>query len=124
MFKREIGLRSGGAFNWFFQRVTGAVLLITLLIHFWALHFFGTPTGEITYESVMQRLQHPLWRGIDMLFLVAALFHAMNGLTLLANDYVRAKGWRIAIIGSLWVAAIFYLIVGSLTILGLPGGNI
>ncbi len=121
MFKREIGVRSGGAFNWFFQRITGAVLIITLLVHFWVLHFYGAEHGEITYETVMKRLQNPLWRSIDLLFLVVAIYHALNGLVLEIHDYIRAKGLRVALIGTLWIIAILYLIVGSLTIFNLPG---
>jgi len=123
MSERERGLGSGGAFGWFFQRITGAILLITLLGHFWVLHFFPPDHGAITYESVMQRLSHPLWRTFDLLFLVFGLYHGMNGVTLVIHDYVSSKGWRMALVGTLWVAAVFFLLIGSMTILGLAGGK-
>lgn len=121
---RERGLGSGGAFNWFFQRVTGAVLLLALLAHFWVLHFFPPEHGNITYETVMARLQHPLWRTVDLVFLVVGLYHGMNGVVLVIHDYVRRPGWRMALVGTLWVAALFFLVVGSMTILGLAGRGV
>lgn len=115
----EKGIHSGGAFGWFFQRVTGAFLLIALLVHFWVLHFFGPAHGEITFDAVMARLQSPLWRGFDMLFLILGIYHGMNGILLVVNDYIRRAGLRMAVIGVLWVAALYFLIIGSMTILGL-----
>lgn len=121
---REQGIKSGGAFNWFFQRVTGVVLLFTLLVHFWVLHFFPPEHGAITYENVMARLQHPLWRTFDLLFLVVGLYHGMNGVLIVVHDYVKAKGWRLAIVGALWIGAIFFLLIGAMTIMGLAGRGV
>jgi len=124
MTERERGLHSGGAFQWFFQRITGAVLLLILIGHFWVLHFF--PQGQhgvITYDIVMNRLNNPFWRTFDLMFLVFGIYHGMNGVTLLIHDYVHAKGWRMALVGTLWVAAVFFLLIGSMTILGLAGGK-
>ncbi|MFN3821512.1 MAG: succinate dehydrogenase, hydrophobic membrane anchor protein [bacterium] len=121
---RERGVRSGGAFIWFFQRVTGIVLLLALIIHFWVLHFFAPEHGNITYDNVMTRLQHPLWRTFDLLFLVFGIYHGMNGVMIVVYDYIRAKGLRLTVMGTLWVAAIFFLIIGAMTILGLSGKGI
>lgn len=115
----ERGIGSGGAFNWFFQRISGAVLLLALLAHFWVIHFFPPAHGEITYESVMLRLQNPLWRTVDLLFLVFGLYHGMNGVIMVVHDYVHKSMPRMLIVGALWTAAIFFLVVGSMTILGL-----
>lgn len=124
MTERERGIRSGGAFQWFFQRITGAVLLLTLLGHFWVLHFFPPEHGNITYETVMARLSHPLWRTFDLLFLVFGLYHGMNGVTMVIHDYIRSKNLRMTLVGLLWVAVFFFLIIGSMTILGLAGGKV
>jgi succinate dehydrogenase / fumarate reductase membrane anchor subunit len=121
---RTIGIRSGGAFAWFFQRITGAYLLLALLAHFWVLHFFPAEHGEITFQTVMQRLNNPIWKTVDLLFLFCALYHGMNGVMMLVNDYVHKSGWRLFIVGLLWIVALFYLIIGSMTILGLSGGRI
>lgn len=122
--KKDLGFQSGGAFHWYFQRISGAVLLIALLVHFWVLHFFAPPHGEITFDAVMERLQHPLWRALDILFLVVGIYHGMNGIMISINDYLHRPVLRIFVVGLLWVAALFFLIIGTLTILGLPNGGI
>jgi succinate dehydrogenase / fumarate reductase, membrane anchor subunit len=118
------GIKSGGAFNWFFQRISGAMLLLALLAHFWVLHFFPPAHGEITYDSVMQRLQHPAWKTIDLSFLIFGLYHGVNGVLIVVHDYIHREGLRLAIVASLWIAAIWLLVLGALTILGLPTGGI
>lgn len=118
--KKNRGLQSGGAFNWFFQRISGAFLLIALLVHFWVLHFVPRGAhGEITFAIVMVRLRHPLWKTIDVLFLLFALYHAMNGVTILIHDYIQRPPLRMLLVGVLWVAALWLLVTGSITILSL-----
>lgn len=119
---RDRGTRSGGAFQWFAQRISGAALLIALLIHFWVLHFFpADPHGEITFDIVMQRLAHPLFKTVDLIFLVTAIYHGMNGLILVVHDYLHKPALRMFVVGSLWVVGIWFLILGSITILSLKG---
>jgi len=114
------GHQSGGVFHWFFQRVTGAFLLIALLIHFWVLHFFPrSEHGELSYDIVMQRLSSPLWKTLDLMFLLFALYHAMNGMTMLINDYIHKPRLRMFVIGVLWVGALWLSVLGSITILSL-----
>ncbi len=117
------GAGSGGAFDWYLQRISGAILLLALIAHFWVLHFFPPQHGEITFESVMQRLQHPVWKGIDLLFLTAGIFHGMKGVLIVVNDYLHNPRWRMFIVGLVWTAALWFLLVGAMTILGLPGGG-
>ena len=120
----DSGIRSGGAFWWLFQRVSGAFLLLALLVHFWVLHFFPAEGGAITFQTVMARLQHPLWKAFDMLFLVFAIYHGMNGALLLVHDYIKRSGFRLVVIGLLWIVAIYLLILGSITIMGISAGGI
>ncbi|HHE46194.1 MAG TPA: succinate dehydrogenase, hydrophobic membrane anchor protein [Bacteroidetes bacterium] len=119
MSDRDRGIRSGGAFSWFFQRISGVFLLLALLVHFWVLHFSAPDHGEITFGSVMERLNNPLWRAFDILFVVTAVYHAMNGALLIVQDYIRATGLRMIVVAGLWIGALYFLIVGSMTILGL-----
>ena len=122
MIERNSGINSGGAFWWFFQRISGAFLLIALLTHFWILHFFPAEHGAITFESVMARLQHPLWKAFDLLFLILAIYHGMNGAMSLVHDYINKSIFRLPAIGLLWMGALYLLILGSITILGIGRG--
>ena len=48
---------SGRAINWYLQRITGAALLLLLIMHFWVEHFTAevrTPAG-LTFEVIQRR---------------------------------------------------------------------
>ena len=68
------------ALNWYLQRITGAALLVLLIMHFWVTHFTAevrTPTG-LTFEVVQRRFFHNPWFvAIDITFLFIALYHAL-----------------------------------------------
>jgi succinate dehydrogenase / fumarate reductase membrane anchor subunit len=114
---RNKGLSSGGAFPWFFQRITGIILFFMLLLHFILMHFSGT--GEITFAWVAERLRDPFWKIFDLSFLALGTYHAINGLFILLYDYIQHNALRVLITGALWTLGIVMVVVGSLTIFSL-----
>ncbi|MBI3210263.1 MAG: hypothetical protein HYZ37_15370 [Candidatus Solibacter usitatus] len=81
----------GSVIGWYLQRITGAALLLLLVAHFWVEHFLTAELrrGEITYEAILSRISNPLWQGIDIAFLLVALYHGLNGLRNILLDYSR-----------------------------------
>lgn len=107
--------QSGGALAWYFQRISGGVIVLLFLAHFWVLHF--TIGGEITYDKVAARLSTPLWKTIDMVFLILALYHGFNGVYSVVVDYVGSDIWRHTIFGILALLGLILLILGATSIL-------
>ncbi len=106
--------RSGGAVAWFFQRLSGLVLIVLLLVHFAVLH---GGDGLVTYEKVAARLATPAWKTFDLLFLVLGIFHGMNGFLMVVRDYA-APGWkRGALYAAVVVAGVVVLVLGCLTVI-------
>ncbi|MCX6641108.1 MAG: succinate dehydrogenase, hydrophobic membrane anchor protein [bacterium] len=120
----EKGIGSGGAFAWFFQRISGAFLLIALLAHFWVLHYASN--GEVTFQIVAQRLATPLWKTIDLGFLVFAIIHGFNGFIMVIHDYIHSHNLRLALVSLVWVVGILIGIMGMITIIGfkVPVGGV
>ncbi|HDM75805.1 MAG TPA: succinate dehydrogenase, hydrophobic membrane anchor protein [Deltaproteobacteria bacterium] len=114
---KYFGSGRSGAFDWFFQRISGIVLLVTLFLHFYVMHF--AIDGPITYEKVMVRLASPGWKALDIVFLVFAIYHAINGFKLIIDDYVHSTVLRAVIVGLLWVVGISFLVIGIMTIVNL-----
>src|SRR5438067_12105184 len=83
---------SGRALNWYLQRITGAALLLLLIMHFWVEHFTAevrTPAG-LTYEIIQQRFFHNPWFvAVDISFLFIALYHGLNGIRNIILDFGR-----------------------------------
>lgn len=112
---RYMGSGRNGAFEWLFQRVTGVALAVILGVHFVLLHYMGT--GNVTYETAAPRLASPYYKSLQLLFLVLALYHAMNGIKIVIDDYVHKSEWRIILTSLNWVATLAFFLFGAVTIL-------
>lgn len=112
---RFLGSGRSGTFDWFFQRVSGVVLAVILGVHFILLHYTGS--GAITYETVAPRLANPYYKGLQLLFLVLGLYHAMNGIKMIIDDYVHRSGLRMFLTSAMWVVSLAFLLFGSVTVL-------
>ena len=90
--------------EWFFQRITGVVILIALIVHFQILHYSGTP--RITHEAVLARLSNPYWIVFNIVFLLSVTYHGFNGLLGIMLEYVHSHKMQKALEGFLIIAAI------------------
>lgn len=113
---RYLGSGRGGTFEWLFQRVSGVALVVLLGLHFILIHYTGE-AGPVTYDKVAPRLAEPLYKAWELLFLVLALYHAMNGVKLVIDDYVHGSVLRSCLLGLSWVVTLALLIFGALTII-------
>jgi succinate dehydrogenase / fumarate reductase, membrane anchor subunit len=77
--------------HWYAQRITGALLLVLLVMHFWLVHYMAGPVrqGELTFEVIRERISNPWMQAINISFLLVALYHGLNGLRNIILDF----GW-------------------------------
>ena len=82
---------NGPAIHWRLQRITGALLVVLLIAHFWVEHFMtdALRRGQLSYEAIAPRIANPLWQTIDIAFLIVALYHGLSGLRNIVLDYSR-----------------------------------
>jgi succinate dehydrogenase / fumarate reductase membrane anchor subunit len=96
---------------WYLQRITGALLVILLIMHFWVEHFVSENLrrGDLTYDAIRARISNPVWQAIDIAFLLIALVHGLSGARNIVLDYSRIgrRGARIATI-ALCVAGVVW----------------
>lgn len=95
---------SRGAVAWLLQRLTGVLLLLTLFIHIWVLHFANV--GQvISYDNVASRLITAFFVIVDSSLLALLLYHGLNGVRNVIFDYSiglkaeRAVNWVLIIVG-------------------------
>ena len=81
------------AINWYLQRVTGAALLLLLIMHFWVEHFTAEVRERgLTFEIIQKRFfGNPWFVAIDISFLIIALYHGLNGVRNIIFDFGRVK---------------------------------
>jgi succinate dehydrogenase / fumarate reductase, membrane anchor subunit len=111
------------AINWYLQRITGAALLLLLILHFWVEHFTTEVRhGGLTFEVIQQRFFQNRWFvAIDIAFLLIALYHGLNGVRNIIFDFgcVRAR-YRIAVTVLLVVVGLIIAYWGIDALVGNP----
>lgn len=100
------------------QRWTAVALLAFMAIHMIVVHY---PPGHIDFNLILERLQEPLWKVIDIVFLATVLVHALLGAYMVITDYDRFNRFRRAIAWVLVVLLVAGFIYGSITILNFQG---
>jgi succinate dehydrogenase / fumarate reductase membrane anchor subunit len=85
-----LGVAGHGVQHWWTQRVTSVALLP--LGALWAVPF-AQVLGE-GHEAVLALYAQPFHAIVAALFLAVGFHHLMQGLQVVIEDYVHAKGWR------------------------------
>ena len=111
---------NAGHFSWFWQRITGVILIPLLYVHYKVNHFSIAGGeggfGADTYAEVAAKLADPFWKAFDILFIAFALYHALNGLWIIAADYVHKESHRMIVYGILWTLGMAAMITGLIVI--------
>ncbi|GAB4366745.1 MAG: succinate dehydrogenase, cytochrome b556 subunit [Calditrichia bacterium] len=112
------GASSSGAFAWFFQRVTGVILFILVLVHFYIAH--KTWDAGHNWQTIVERLSNPYMKTFYLAFVLIGLYHGLNGLWAVIRDYHISPGWRKTIFAVILTIGIFIGVLGFITMLTLP----
>ena len=78
---------------------------------------FINDVTDTNAQFVSDRWSNPLWRTYDWALLTLALFHGLNGLRVITEDYVRSPGKRAAVKAVLYVVASTLFVYGTITII-------
>lgn len=101
--------------GWYLQRITAIFLAFGLLVHFWVLHF--VIERPVTFAKVQERMLTPGWVIFDLLLLIFAVYHGLNGLWNVIIDYNppaglrKFLGWLFFIVGLALVIVGFYALI-------------
>ncbi|UCH92741.1 MAG: succinate dehydrogenase, hydrophobic membrane anchor protein [Candidatus Aminicenantes bacterium] len=103
-----------GAIAWLLQRVTAVILFIIVIYHFVYYHFIIQ--GVYSWKEVAARMQSPWFNLLQFVFLVTALYHGLNGIWMVTEDYIHGKIWRMIIFSLILILGLALFFVGILTI--------
>ena len=105
-----------GAFEfnmWLFMRISGLLLIFLALFHMFWLHFMIS-VEQITFDTIIARWTDPaqgaFWRSYDLLLLVFAFTHGMNGARMVVDDYFHSPGWRAFL--KIFLAVFWFVLMG------------
>jgi succinate dehydrogenase / fumarate reductase membrane anchor subunit len=102
---------------WYFMRLSGLALVILALGHMFIMHVLVELTGgEIDFAFVQSRWGTPFWRIYDLLLLLLAFIHGVNGARIVIGDYVTNRTGRSLVIGIFLVISAIWLVLGMAVI--------
>lgn len=111
-----------GAILWFSQRLTGVVLVLLLGLHFAIQHFLDTPSsGVLDYATVTSRFANPWYKTLDLVFVVLALSHGLNGVWMVTEDFFHKPWQRLVIWSTLATVGVALFALAVVTVLPLVG---
>ncbi len=103
---------------WYFMRISGLLLVVLALGHMFIMHVLVQLGGrEIDFAFVTARWGSPFWRIYDLLLLLLAFIHGLNGARIVIGDTARRGGVRTALMTFLYVAGFIWLVMGIYVIL-------
>jgi len=102
-------------YAWLFMRISGLLLLLLAIGHFFIMHVFNS-VHEIDYDFVVRRYVHLFWRAYDLAMLWLAMIHGLNGLRTLFDDYLRPPVRGVAVKG-LYALGVLFLALGTWVII-------
>lgn len=71
----------------------------------------------ITYSKVLERLQAPLWKMIDIMLLFLALSHGMLGVSRALGDYVHNERIRKIAVAMGWTVSVLLAWQGTMAVM-------
>ena len=96
------------------QRITAVALLVFMTIHMIVVHY---PPFHIDFSIIAQRMVNPVWKVIEILFLLSVLLHGLSGAYVVLTDYKQVSKFKKALAVLVVVVGIAAFFWGSWTIL-------
>ena len=96
------------------QRISAIALLVFLTIHMIVVHY---PPFHIDFSQIIQRMDQPLWKAIDIAFLLAVLVHALAGAYVVLTDFEKLYKYKKVLAVAAVVIGVLAFIYGTMTVL-------
>ena len=135
-------MSSQGSKGWLLQRVSGALLFVTLGAHFYIYHFYMGPgmwgfdsigygandletlrlmaeadATQARYYALAALFAAPVWKVFDVLFITLACYHGFYGLVSNIEDYITRDSWRSLLTWGVYLAAFMLWIIGVVAVI-------
>ncbi len=104
-YKEAVGLNPNvGTWSWLLHRVTGAILVLYLFMHLFALS--SSIAGESTFNAWLSNLQTPLTHILEIGLVAVVAFHLLNGLRItIADFFLLTRPHRVLF----WIAMLIFV---------------
>lgn len=84
------------------------------MAHYITYHFVSK--GAVTYSQIIAKMSSPWFNLTQFLFLICGLYHGLNGVWNISEDYIHNKNWRLFLFAVILVGGLGLLFIGTMTI--------
>ncbi len=117
---RNIQGGTPGFWLWLFQRLSGVLLILLVLMHGWFTHFdpvadveSGIQEEAVVFDVVKDRLAKAGFVILDFALLAAVLYHGLNGVRNILLEWKPAARRERPVTLSLWVLGLVTFAFGA-----------
>lgn len=102
-------------FAWVLQRLSGLCLAFYLIAHLLVTSTL-TGKGPISFDNLMEMLDLPIVRALEICLIGVVMYHALNGVKLallnfgVSTKYHKALFWILMVIGIMFFAFSWYVL--------------
>lgn len=112
------GTKASGTFAYYFQRISGIVLVALLFIHYFMMH--STTMDGHSHEATVRRLSQFEWQAFYICFIFLGLYHGLNGIWNIVQDYYLSSRTKMVIYSFLVMFGIVFAAIGTTTVINIP----
>ena len=98
------------------QRISAVLLLFFFVMHIVIMHY-GFPLQEVNYENTINRMESPIWKGIEIAFLFSVVLHGLSGAYAVLTDYDKIAKFKNIIAPVLIAVGAWAMYIGTMTVL-------
>ena len=103
--------------SWFLMRLSGILLVLLAIGHMYMVHVF-TRIEVVDYAFVARRWATPVFRTWDILLLLLAMVHGINGVRVIIDDHLMARpGWRLTVLSALYSLGLILTLLGIVVLM-------
>jgi succinate dehydrogenase / fumarate reductase, membrane anchor subunit len=106
-----------GIISWMFMRLSALALIILVLGHFAIQHVFND-VHNLDINFVAARWANLGWRIYDAFLLGLGLAHGLNGVRIVADDYILNPRWNLVVRWAILVVGGGLVLIGMIAIIG------
>ncbi len=96
------------------QRISAIALIFFMTIHMIVVHY---PPFHIDFTRILDRMDQPIWKAIDIAFLFFVLVHALSGAYMVITDVERFGVFKRALAILVVIIGIVAFIYGTMTVM-------
>lgn len=107
--------KSTGFISFVLRRLTGIALVLYLFTHMWVIGSINS--GAAAFDDRLALVQTPVFKFLEIALLAAVVYHAIDGIRLLAVHYLGVTDYRKSLFYAAFAVSVILVLAGGIPIL-------